>query len=47
MIQLVQVFDLDYNLLYASYNQTLSDKNLIRCYSWYDIFAKIIKQDNN
>lgn len=26
---------------HAGYNETCSGKNVIRCYSWYDIYAKI------
>lgn len=27
----------------ASYNRECNGKNIIRCYSWYDIYSKIIK----
>lgn len=31
----------------AGYNENCLGKNIIRCFSWYDIYAKISKLDNN
>ncbi|MBP3635801.1 MAG: hypothetical protein J6J17_05060 [Bacilli bacterium] len=31
----------------AGYNKSCSGKNIIRCFSWYDIYAKISKLKNN
>lgn len=30
---------------HANYNQDINGKNITRCYSWYDIYSKISKQD--
>ncbi len=31
----------------AGYNESCSGKNIIRCFSWYDIYAKIRGMNNN
>ena len=31
----------------AGYNECCLEKNIIRCYSWYDIYAKIKKMKNS
>lgn len=32
---------------YAKYNEECIGKNIIQCYSWYDIYAKILKMQND
>ncbi len=32
---------------HAGYNENCFGKNIIRCFSWYDVYAKISKLDNN
>lgn len=31
----------------ASYNKECQGKNIIRCYSWYDIYSKIVKMEGH
>lgn len=32
---------------HAGYNESCSGKNIIRCFSWYDVYAKIRRLNNN